>query len=249
MDLLLDNLPLYARALRTTLSLMAAALAFGLAAAIPIGLAAVEGPRWLRALSTVHMTFFRGTPLLVQIFLIYFGCGRAPAIRQTFLWEAFKDPFFCAALALALNTSAYTASIVKGAILSVPRPEIEAGRAFGLSGWRLYRFVIAPAALRLFMPAYGSEAIIIMKATSLASTVTMLDLTGLARNIMSRTLRPFEAFAITAAIYVAMAFILTRLFKLVESRLSPEGRDRAAPKGGQLDLPRGPGNGAGGEGW
>jgi His/Glu/Gln/Arg/opine family amino acid ABC transporter permease subunit len=236
LDLIADNLHLYGRALITTLSLMLASLACGMAAAVPIALAAVEGPKWARWATTVHMTFFRGTPLLAQIFLIYFGCGQAPIVRQTFLWTAFKDPFFCATLALALNTSAYTANIIKGAILSVPKSEIEAGLAFGLSRPRLYLSVILPYALRLFLPAYGSEVIIIMKATSLASTVTMLDLTGLARNIMSRTFRPFEAFAITAAIYVLMAFILTRLFKLVEKRLSIESKERAA-----LAAPGGPG--------
>ncbi|MDR2455997.1 MAG: ABC transporter permease subunit [Deltaproteobacteria bacterium] len=239
MDLLLDNLPLYGRALLTTLSLMLCALACGLALAVPIGLASVEGPKWLRALTVIHMTFFRGTPLLAQIFIIYFGCGQAPIVRSTFLWTAFKDPFFCAVLALALNTSAYTANIIKGAVLSVPKSEIEAGTAFGLSRPRLYLSVIMPYALRLFMPAYGSEVIIIMKATSLASTVTMLDLTGLARNIMSRSFRPFEAFAITAAIYVFMALILTRIFKLVEKRLSPgdaKAKKRAPALAG-LDKP------------
>jgi His/Glu/Gln/Arg/opine family amino acid ABC transporter permease subunit len=220
MDLLFDNLPQYGRALLTTISLMGCALAWGMALALPIALAAVEGPAWLRALAAVHMTFFRGTPLLVQIFLIYFGLGQAGIVRDTFLWTAFKEPFFCAVLALALNTSAYTANIIKGAVLSVPAGEVEAARAFGLSKPSMYRRVVLPQAARIFLPAYGSECVIIMKATSLASTVTMMDLTGLARNLMGRTFRPFEAFAITAAIYVAMALMLTRLFRLVERRLS-----------------------------
>jgi octopine/nopaline transport system permease protein len=206
---------------------MAASLAWGLALAVPMGILAVEGPRWVKALAAVHMTFFRGTPLLAQIFLIYFGCGQASIVRDTFLWAAFKNPFFCAVLALALNTSAYTASIIKGAVLSVPKPEIEAGEAFGLTRAKLYRHVIAPSALRLFMPAYGSEVIIIMKATSLASTVTMLDLTGLARNIMSRYFRPFEAFIITASIYILMTVALAKIFKIAERRLSPAD---SAPK-------------------
>lgn len=242
MDLFFDNLPLYGQALATTLSLMLASLAAGMVLALPIGLAAVEGPKWLRALTTAHMTFFRGTPLLAQIFLIYFGCGQAHIIRSTFLWAAFKDPFFCAALALSLNTSAYTANIIKGAVLSVPKSEIEAGLAFGLTRTRLYLSVIIPHALRLFMPAYGSEVIIIMKATSLASTVTMLDLTGLARNVMSKSFRPFEAFAITAAIYILMAFILTRIFKLIENRLNPArerpGKDKKEPSRISLEKPQ-----------
>ena len=235
MDLILENLPLYGRALATTLSLMIASLACGLVLAAPIGVLSIEGPKWARALTAVHMTFFRGTPLLAQIFLIYFGCGQASIVRDTLLWSAFKSPFFCAVLALALNTSAYTANIIKGAVLSVPKSEVEAGKAFGLTRLQLYQSVIAPYALRLFMPAYGSEAIIIMKATSLASTVTMLDLTGLARNIMSRYFRPFEAFIITASIYVLMALILTRVFKVVERRLNP--LDEAPKKGKRSRTP------------
>jgi His/Glu/Gln/Arg/opine family amino acid ABC transporter permease subunit len=224
MDLLIDNIHLYGRALTVTLSLMLSGLLCGLALALPIGILSVEGPKPIRFFTNVHMTFFRGTPLLVQVFLIYFGLGQTDLVRHTFLWKVFKEPFFCAVLALAINTSAYTANIIRGAILSVPKGEIEAGQAFGLSTFKLYRLIILPFAFRLFLPAYSSEIIIIMKATSLASTITLLDLTGLARNIMSKTFRPFEAFIITALFYVTMAFILTRILGFLERRSSSKNR-------------------------
>jgi His/Glu/Gln/Arg/opine family amino acid ABC transporter permease subunit len=216
MDILINNFPMYVSALGVTLSLMVCGLFFGMILALPIGLLSVEGPKPIRFLTTVHMTFFRGTPLLVQVFMIYYGFGQISLIRHTFLWAAFKEPFFCAVLALCLNTSAYTANIIRGAIQSVPKGEIEAGVAFGFSRLKLYSHIIFPTAFRLFLPAYGSEVIIIMKATSLASTITMIDLTGLANNLMSRTFRPFTAFIITAMFYVTMAFLLTRIFKFLE---------------------------------
>ncbi|MDR1656756.1 MAG: ABC transporter permease subunit [Deltaproteobacteria bacterium] len=225
MDIFIDNYRLYLQALVTTLSLMGAGLASGFILAVPIGLLAIEGPRPIRFLTTIHMTFFRGTPLLVQVFMIYYGLGQIDLVRHSFLWTVFKEPFFCAVLALALNTSAYTANIIKGAVLSVPKGEVEAGQAFGFSRLKLYSHIIAPSALRLFLPAYGSEVIIILKATSLASTITLLDLTGLAKNLMSRTFRPFETFFITALIYVTLVFILTRIFKIIESQATPKGEE------------------------
>jgi polar amino acid transport system permease protein/octopine/nopaline transport system permease protein len=224
MDLLINNLPQYGHALLTTLSLMFLGLAWGFFMAVPIALIAIEAPRPFKLLALIHTTFFRGTPLLVQVFMIYYGLGQVSVVRNTFLWIAFKEPFFCAVLALALNTSAYTASIIKGAILSVPKGEIEAGAAFGLHRSNLYRYIIFPYALRLFLPAYGSEIITIMKATSLAATITLLDLTSLAKLIMSRTFRPFESFIITASIYIAITFVLTRIIKLVEKLISQEGK-------------------------
>jgi octopine/nopaline transport system permease protein len=202
--------------------------------AAPIALISVEAPRPFKLGALIYTTFFRGTPLLVQVFMIYYGLGQVWVIRHTFLWAAFKEPFFCAILALALNTSAYTANIIKGAIQSVPKGEIEAGAAFGLNRAKLYRYIILPYALRLFLPAYGSEVIIIMKATSLAATITLLDLTSLAKLIMSRTFRPFESFIITASIYIAITFVLTRILKLIERTISHEDKiDRLnrAPEG------------------
>lgn len=222
MDLVVENFPALLGGLAVTLQLMICALACGMIIALPAAVAWVEGPRPLRLLINFYATFFRGTPLLVQVFLIYYGLGQLEGMRESVFWPLFKQPFFCAVLALSLNTSAYTANIIRGAIQAVPYGEVEAGRAFGMNRLKLYRHVILPQACRLFLPAYGNEAIIMLKATSLASTITIMDLTGVTNHIMTTTYRPFEIFIAAACIYIAITFVLTRVFHRLEVRLNKQ---------------------------
>lgn len=222
MDLVIDNFPAIMHGLLVTIQLMLCALSCGFLIALPTAVFWVEGPKPVRWIITFYTTFFRGTPLLVQIFLIYYGLGQLEGMRGSIFWPFFREPFFCAVLALSLNTSAYTANIIRGAIKSVPYGEIEAGRAYGMGQIKLYRYIILPQAFRLFLPAYGNEAIIILKSTSLASTITIMDLTGVTNHIMTTTYRPFEIFIAAACIYIAITFVLTRIFNKLEGRMNKQ---------------------------
>lgn len=209
---LLSGLPL-------TVALAALSLVIGFVLAILIAVAQGSPFPPLRWLARIHVEVFRGTPLLVQIFLIYYGLGQITELRQSFLWPFLREPYWCAVLALALNTSAYTAEIIRGAVQSVPPGEVEAGRACGMSGFTLRRRIIWPIALRQGLPVYGSEAILMIKATSLASIITVSEVTGIAYKLLSSTYRVVEIFVVTGTIYLALTFAMTITFSLVEQRL------------------------------
>lgn len=222
MELIIESMPALLGGLMVTIQLMLCALAMGIIIAVPAAILWVEGPKPVQMLLNFYSTFFRGTPLLVQVFLVYYGLGQLEGMRDSILWPLFRQPFFCAVLALSLNTSAYTSNIIRGAIRAIPFGEVEAGRAFGMNRVQLYRHILLPQAFRLFLPAYGNEVIIILKATSLASTITIMDLTGVANDIVSNTYRPFEIFATAALIYIGVTFVLTRIFRLLEIRLNKQ---------------------------
>jgi len=164
--------------------------------------------------------YFRGTPLLVQLFLVYYGSGQFRVeLTELGLWSYFREAYFCAVFTLTLNTCAYTAEILRGAIQSVPKGEIEAGRACGMSGVLLYRRIILPSALRTAWPAYGNEVIFLMQASSLVSIITLLDLTGVARRIISETFAVYEVYLLVAAAYLVITYVLVFVFKRVETHL------------------------------
>jgi octopine/nopaline transport system permease protein len=182
------------------------------------------------------VALFRGTPLLVQIFLIYYGLGQfRPFLQEVGLWSFFREPFWCAILALTLNTSAYGTEIIRGGLQSVPHGQIEAARACGMSRWLVYRRITLPIALRQALPSYGNEIILMIKGTSLASIITLTEVTGIAQQIISQTYRAIEVFVCAGAIYLAMNFIVTRFIGWLEYRLSPHLRSApslsSSPKG------------------
>lgn len=222
MELIIKSLPAMFGGLLLTIQLMLCALAVGISIAVPAAILWVEGPKPMQMLLNFYSTFFRGTPLLVQVFLIYYGLGQMPTMQESFLWPLFREPFFCAALALSLNTSAYTSNIIRGAIRAIPYGEVEAGRAFGMKRTQLYRYILLPQAFRLFLPAYGNEVIIMLKATSLASTITIMELTGVASDIANNHYRPFEVLGTAALIYISVTFVLTRIFRMLEIRLNKQ---------------------------
>jgi octopine/nopaline transport system permease protein len=206
-----------------TLQLAFSSIALGLVLAI--ALAAMLRSRILPLvwLADSFVFLFRGTPLLVQIFLIYYGLGQfRPVLDEMGIWWFFRSPYYCALLALTLNTAAYGAEIVRGGLQSVPAGQIEAARAFGMSGLTLYRRIVAPIALRQALPAYGNEIILMIKATSLVSTITLMEVTGLAHKIISETFRSFEVFFVAGAIYLAINFLMTRLIALAEHWIAPD---------------------------
>ncbi|MBK6863403.1 MAG: ABC transporter permease [Ideonella sp.] len=218
LDAIAESLPLYLQGLWTTLQLLALALAFGLAAALPLAVARASRRRWL-VLPVWGFTYVvRGTPLLVQLFLIYYGLAQFEAVRASALWPWLADAWFCAVLAFAINTCAYTTEIIAGAMRTLPAGEIEAARSLGFSPWQVLRRIVLPSALRRSLPAYSNEAIMMLHGTSLASVVTLLDLTGAAREVNSRHFLPFEAFVTAALFYLALTFILVALFRAAEAR-------------------------------
>jgi octopine/nopaline transport system permease protein len=212
-----------------TLALVSGSLAIGIFLAVPTALASLSAYRPLRGAASLYVTCFRGTPLLVQIFLIYYGLGQFAAVRDSILWPVLREPWWCALLALSLNTGAYTGEIVRGGLLSVPAGQIEAARAAGMSGLLLYRRIVGPIALRQALPAYSNEVVSMIKATALASTVTIMEVTGIARRFISETFKPVEIFLVAGAVYLALTFLAARCLRIVEWRLSPHLRHAPAP--------------------
>ncbi len=218
LDAIAQSLPLYFSGTLVTVELLAASLAAGLACAIPFAVLRNSTSVWISRPVWLFTYVIRGTPLLVQLFLIYYGLAQFEAVRASALWPLLSQAWFCAALAFAINTCAYTTEIVAGAIAATSAGEIEAARALGMSRPTLYRRIVLPSALRRSLPAYSNEVIMMLHGTSLASIVTLLDLTGAAREMNSRYYLPFEAFITAAVFYLALTFVLVSLFHLAERR-------------------------------
>ncbi len=203
-----------------TLGLAALSLTIGFVLAVLVAAATASALRPLRWLAQAHVEVFRGTPLLVQIFLIYYGLGQIAALRESVLWPFLREPWWCAVAALALNTSAYTAEIIRGAVQSVPPGEVEAARACGMSGFLLRRRIIWPIAVRHGLPIYGSEVILMVKATALASIITLHEVTGIAHKLIATTYRVMEVFVVSGTIYLTMTFALSLAIAAVERHLN-----------------------------
>jgi len=171
-------------------------------------------------LPMAHIYFFRGTPLLVQIYLVYYGSGQFEAIRASFLWPYLSEAYWCAIIAFTLNTSAYTAEILRGALQSVPRGEVEAAEAVGMPPGLIWRRIRLPRAFRIALPAYSNEVILMLKGSALASTITLMDLTGVARTIIARTYTPMELFLAAGLLYVLLTFFILAGFRVLERRLN-----------------------------
>ena len=235
MDFIADTLQQLLQGLPLTLELFAWSVLAGAVLAALTTWARQRGPFWLRGLAGTFVFVFRGTPLLVQLFLIYYGLSQFPAVRASVLWPFLRSPFWCSVLALALNTAAYSSEIFRGGLLAVPSGQIEAARACGMSGVTLFRRVIFPVALRQALPAYSTEVILMTKATALASIVTLRELMFVAQKLNSETFRAVEIFLCAGAIYLVLNIAIARLFALVEQWLSPHLRDAPALPG--LDTP------------
>lgn len=217
-DAIRDSLPSYLHGAGITLVLTLAALAIGLLCALPLAVLRGWPSRWVAGPVWAFTYVIRGTPLLVQLFLVYYGLAQFDVVKQSVLWPWLSSAWFCAIAAFAINTCAYTIEILHGAMRAVPAGEIEAARAMGMSRGVMLRRVILAAAFRRMLPAYGNEAILMLQATSLASTVTLMDITGAARNMNSTYYLPFEAFLTAAALYLALTTVLVGLFHAAERR-------------------------------
>ena len=229
LGIIVDSLPRLMSGAWITLQLTAISALIGLALAVPVALARLSANPLLRWPAFAYMFYFRGTPLLVQIFLIYYGSGQfVPQLRALGLWEFFREPYFCALLTLTLNTAAYTAEILRGAIQAVPFGEVEAARALGMHASLRLRRIVLPKAFRLALPAYTNEVIFLFQATSLVSIITIMDLTGVGRVLIAETFRTFEIWIFVGLCYLVMSYAILYGFRRLEYRLS--GHLRAGPE-------------------
>lgn len=212
----------------TTVQLVFLSLVLGLLLAVPLAILRttpsvfVSGPIW------VFTYLFRGTPLLVQLYIIYYGVAQIPGIQETFWWEVFREPFYPALIAFTLNTAAYTTEILRGALQSTPQGEIEAAKAYGMSWVLRVRRIVLPSAFRRALPAYSNEVIFMLHASAIASVVTIVDITGAARDIYSRFYTPFVAFSFAALLYLLLTFMLVYGFRRLEHRLMAHQRPAPA---------------------
>ena len=222
-----DNAPQYLAGAWTTTQLLFIALISGLVFAVPFAVLRTLPSGWAWRPVWLFTYVIRGTPLLVQLFLIYYGLAQFAWVRESIAWPWLSSAWFCACLAFAINTCAYTTEIIAGAIRTTPPGEVEAARAMGMSRSTLFRRILLPSAARRAIPAYGNEVILMLQGTSLASVVTLLDLTGVARDVNSRFFVPFEAFIAAALLYLAITLVLVGAFHCAERRWLAHLRPRA----------------------
>jgi octopine/nopaline transport system permease protein len=217
-ELMINSLPKLLSAAIVTLKLLSVSLFVGLFIGLGFAILRLNKNIFINRFAYGYSYLFRGTPLLVQIFIIYFGLGQIEYLRSTFFWVILKEPYWCAIIAFALNTGAYTSEILRSAFQTIKPGLIEAGKSLGISNKIIFYKIQIPLAIRQSLPAYGNEIILMMKGTSLASTVTLMDLTGVAKYIISTTFKPIEVFIVAGSIYLFMTFIIHNIIKFLEKK-------------------------------
>ena len=220
LELMINSLPKLLNAAVITLKLLSVSLIIGLFIGLFFAILRLNKNIFIKGFAYGYSYVFRGTPLLVQIFIIYFGLGQIEYLRSTVLWVILKEPYWCAIIAFALNTGAYTSEILRSAFQTIKPGIIEAGKSLGISNKVIFYKIQIPIAIRQSLPAYGNEIILMMKGTSLASTVTIMDLTGVAKYIISTTFKPIEVFIVAGGIYLFMTFIIHNVIKFLEKKYS-----------------------------
>ena len=193
-------------------------LGFGLA--IIVALMRISDNKFYSVPAYSFIYVIRGTPLLLQLYFVYYGISQFSFVRESFLWPILREPFWCGIITLTISTGAYSAEILRGGIQSVSQGYIESGKALGLGRVSLFFRIVMPITIRQALPAYGNELILMVKASSLISIVTLMEITGIARTIISKTYAPVEIFLVAGSIYLFINFVITRLVKYSENRLS-----------------------------
>ncbi len=217
---MLNSFPKLVGAAVISLKLLSVSLIIGLFIGLLFAVLRLNKNIFINKFAYGYSYLFRGTPLLVQIFIIYFGLGQIEYLRTTFLWNILKEPYWCAIIAFALNTGAYTSEILRSAFQTIKPEFIEAGKSLGIPNKIIFYKIQIPIAIRQSLPAYGNEIILMMKGTSLASTVTIMDLTGVAKYIISTTFKPVEVFIVAGGIYLFMTFVIHNVIKFLEKKYS-----------------------------
>ena len=231
LSIIFDNIGIYLEGLQTTAWLVSASLLIGLLLAVPLAVLRTSKRLAVQAPIRAYVYFFRGTPLLVQMFIVYYGFGQFEAIKTSFVWPLFKEAWFCALFTFTLNTGAYTTEIIRGAIEATPLGEIEAAKAAGMSRLLMLRRIILPSAFRRALPQYSNEIIFMLHGSSIASVITIVDITGAARIVNSRFYSPYEAFLTAAVFYMALTFLIVFLVKRLELRWFAHLRPQEARRG------------------
>jgi octopine/nopaline transport system permease protein len=219
-ELMINSFPKLLNAAVVTIKLLSVSLIVGLFIGLVFAILRLNKNIFIKRFAYGYSYLFRGTPLLVQIFIIYFGLGQIESLRSSFLWVILKEPYWCAIIAFALNTGAYTSEILRSAFQTIKPGVIEAGKSLGIPSKIIFYKIQIPIAIRQSLPAYGNEIILMMKGTSLASTVTLMDLTGVAKYIISTTFKPIEVFVVAGGIYLFMTFIIHNVIKFLEKKYS-----------------------------
>ena len=217
-DLVLQNWPLFARGVWITLELTAIALAVGFCIALPAGIARARRVRWVTPLLGGYVYLFRGTPLLVQTFIIYYGLSQFGWIRDSWAWIFLREPWWCAVIAFSLNSGAYATEIIRGAIETTPKGELEAARALGLSPLQVDALVLIPSALRRALPQYGNEVVFMLHGSAIASVITLQDILGAGRTLNAKFYLAYEGFLTAAILYMAITFAIVAIFRGLERR-------------------------------
>ena len=217
-ELMINSFPKLLNATLITLKLLSVSLILGLFIGLGFAILRMNNNKLINKFAYGYSYIFRGTPLLVQIFIIYFGLGQIEYLRTTFLWVVLKEPYWCAIIAFSLNTGAYTSEILRSAFQTIKPGYLEAGRSLGIPSKIIFTKIQIPIAIKQSLPAYGNEIILMLKGTSLASTVTLMDLTGVAKYIISTTFKPIEIFIVAGSIYLFMTFIIHNVIKYLEKK-------------------------------
>lgn len=241
-NVFVSSWPEFVRGLWVTLQLVAISLVCGLAGAIPLAVLRISRNPWVSRPVWAYTYFVRGTPMLVQLLTVYYGLAQFEWMQRAWeagnpFWLLFREPYFCALLAFSVNTCAYTIEIIAGAMRTIPHGEIEAAKAVGMDRFTMLRRIVMPSALRRAIPAYSNEVILMLQGSAIASAVTLVDITGAARNVYSRHFAPFEAFIFAGLIYLALTFALVGFFRYAERRWLAHLQPRRASKGGAAALP------------
>tara|TARA_B100000941_G_C28476310_1_gene539396 strand:+ start:277 stop:954 length:678 start_codon:yes stop_codon:yes gene_type:complete len=218
-NLMISSFPKLLNATLVTLKLVSLSLIFGIFLGILFAILRTGKNKFFRELSYYYSYIFRGTPMLVQLFIIYFGLAQIETLRSSFLWVILKEPYWCAIIAFSLNTGAYTSEILRSAFQTIDKGLIEAGKSLGISKEKIFYKIKLPIAIRQSLPAYSNEMILMLKGTSLASTVTLLDLTGVAKFIISTTYKPVEIFIVAGSIYLFITFLIHIFITSIEKKI------------------------------
>lgn len=218
LTLVLDNAELFVDGVLLTAQLTALSLLIGFCIALPCGIARARRVRYLSPLINGYVYAIRGTPLLVQLYLIYFGLAQFEIVRDSFAWPVLREAYWCALIAFSLNSGAYATEIIRGAVESVPKGMTEAAEALGLSRWQVDTLIVIPTALRRALPQYGNEVVFMLHGSSLASIVTLQDILGAGRTLNSKFYVAYEGFITAALLYMALTLMIVLIFRALELR-------------------------------
>ena len=222
LDLMYESFFKIVEGIPLTLQVVSISTILGIFLAVAVALMRISGNRLMSLPAYYFVYLIRGTPLLLQLYFVYYGLSQFEVIRESILWPILKEPYWCGIITLTVSTGAYSSEIIRGGILSVSKNYIEASGALGLSQIKTFILITLPITVRQALPAYGNELILMVKASSLISIVTLMEITGIARTIISKTYAPVEIFLVAGSIYLAINFIIVMFVSLAERRLGLE---------------------------